>query len=147
MPDGELAYLLVHDPDFRKIRAEDLRAGEKKVRLKADIPMLVQLLGALEGYNFTPYVVSAGPQEIAESALEGIIAPGNIFASNAKGHKGHLSGNVGNRSVTLTIASLDWNRQLHSRVTRSENVAMTNTAPFPFSMLAANALWPPPLVH
>jgi HAD superfamily phosphoserine phosphatase-like hydrolase len=78
---GELVYLLVHDPDFRRIRAEDLRAAGKKVRLKADIPLLVQLLGELEGHNFTPYVVSAGPQEIVEAALEGIIAPENIFAS------------------------------------------------------------------
>ncbi len=38
---GELAYLLVHDPDFRRIRQEDLRAAGKKVRLKADIPLLV----------------------------------------------------------------------------------------------------------
>lgn len=78
---GELAYLLVHDPDFRKTRAEDLRAAGKKVRLKAGIALLVELLGKLEGHNFTPYVVSAGPQEIVESALEDVIAPENIFAS------------------------------------------------------------------
>lgn len=78
---GELAYLLVHDPDFRKIRAEDLRAAGKKIRLKTDIALLVELLGNLDGHNFTPYVVSAGPQEIVESALEGVIAPENIFAS------------------------------------------------------------------
>jgi len=78
---GELAYLLVHDPDFRKIRAEDLRAAGKKIRLKPDIALLVDLLGKLDGYRFTPYVVSAGPQEIVESALERIIAPENIFAS------------------------------------------------------------------
>jgi 2-hydroxy-3-keto-5-methylthiopentenyl-1-phosphate phosphatase len=84
---GELAYLLVHDPDFRKIRAEDLRAAGKKIQLKADIPLLVQLLGRLDGYRFTPYVVSAGPQEIVESALEGIIAPENIFASRLAYHE------------------------------------------------------------
>ena len=78
---GELAYLLVHDPDFRKIRAEDLRAAGRKVRLKADIALLVELLGKLDGNNFAPYVVSAGPQEIVESALEGLIASENIFAS------------------------------------------------------------------
>jgi HAD superfamily phosphoserine phosphatase-like hydrolase len=78
---GELAYMLVHDPDLRKIRAEDLRAAGKKVRLKADIALLVELLGKFEGHTFTPYVVSAGPQEIVESALEGVIPPENIFAS------------------------------------------------------------------
>jgi HAD superfamily phosphoserine phosphatase-like hydrolase len=78
---GELAYLLVHDPDFRRIRADDLRSAGKKLRLKPNIALLVELLGKLEGHHFTPYVVSAGPQEIVESALEGIIAPDNIFAS------------------------------------------------------------------
>jgi HAD superfamily phosphoserine phosphatase-like hydrolase len=81
---GELAYLLVHDPDFRKVRAEDLRAAGKRVKLKSDIQLLVQLLGKLDGYRFTPYVVSAGPQEIVESALEGIIPPENIFASRLR---------------------------------------------------------------
>jgi 2-hydroxy-3-keto-5-methylthiopentenyl-1-phosphate phosphatase len=59
---GELAYLLVHDPDpdFRKIRADDLRSAGKKVRLKPNISLLVQLLGKLEWHHFTPYVVSAG---------------------------------------------------------------------------------------
>src|SRR6516164_2341923 len=38
---GELAYLLVHDPDFRKIRVDDLRLAGKKVRLKPNIAPLV----------------------------------------------------------------------------------------------------------
>jgi 2-hydroxy-3-keto-5-methylthiopentenyl-1-phosphate phosphatase len=38
---GELAYLLVHDPDFRRIRADDLRSAGKKVRLKPNIALLV----------------------------------------------------------------------------------------------------------
>lgn len=78
---GELAYLLVHDPDFRQVRSDDLRAAGKKVQLKANIPLFMELLNDLDGHRFTPYVVSAGPQEIVESALEGIIAPENIFAS------------------------------------------------------------------
>jgi HAD superfamily phosphoserine phosphatase-like hydrolase len=78
---GELAYLLVHDADFRKVRSEDLRAAGKNVQLKTNIPLFIELLKNLDGHQFTPYVVSAGPQEIVESALEGIIAPENIFAS------------------------------------------------------------------
>jgi 2-hydroxy-3-keto-5-methylthiopentenyl-1-phosphate phosphatase len=86
---GELAYLLVHDPDFRHVRREHLRAAGKKVRLKENIRLLSQLLQNLGGCHFSFYVVSAGPQEVVESALEGIVPPENIFASqlayNAEG--------------------------------------------------------------
>jgi hypothetical protein len=44
---------------------------------------------------------------------------------DAKGHKGHLSGNAVNGSVTLMIASLDWKPTIARHV--SENVAMTKT--------------------
>lgn len=86
---GELAYLLLHDPDFRGVRKEHLREAGKKVRLKANIRLLAQLLHNIEGCHFAYYVVSAGPQEIVESALEGLVAPEHIFASqltyNAEG--------------------------------------------------------------
>jgi phosphoserine phosphatase len=34
-----------------------------------------------EGYNISFYVISAGPQEIIESALEGIVPPDHIFGT------------------------------------------------------------------
>jgi len=109
---GELAYLLVHDPDFRKIRTEDLRAAGKKVRLKADIALLVELLGQLEGHKFTPYVVSAGPQEIVESALEGVIPPENIFASRlAYDEHGEISDVECLRAGYGKVAVLDYLRE------------------------------------
>lgn len=90
---GELVYLLVHDPDFHYVRAKDLRDAGKNVRLKANIRLLVQLLQDLEGWRFRYYVVSAGPQEIVESALEGIVAPENIFASRLTyNSEGEVSG-------------------------------------------------------
>jgi 2-hydroxy-3-keto-5-methylthiopentenyl-1-phosphate phosphatase len=54
---GELAYLLVHDPDFRHVRREHLRAAGKKVRLKENIRLLSQLLQNLGGCHFSFYVV------------------------------------------------------------------------------------------
>ncbi|MEK6396775.1 MAG: haloacid dehalogenase-like hydrolase, partial [Terriglobus sp.] len=80
-PGGELAYLLLHDPAFAGVRKEHLREAGKRVRLKNNIHRLPQLLRDIEGINFTLYVVSAGPQEIIASALEGIVLPENIFAS------------------------------------------------------------------
>jgi HAD superfamily phosphoserine phosphatase-like hydrolase len=78
---GELAYLLVHDPDFRQVRVEHLREAGKQVHLRPNIQLLARLLRDLDGRRFQYYVVSAGPQEIVESALEGIVPPENIFAS------------------------------------------------------------------
>jgi HAD superfamily phosphoserine phosphatase-like hydrolase len=78
---GELAYLLLHDADFRNVRREHLREAGRKVRLKANIRMLSDTLQRIEGNHFSLYVVSAGPQDIVESALEGIVAPDHIFAS------------------------------------------------------------------
>src|ERR1700754_1439308 len=41
---GELAYLIRHDPDFRGIRRRHLIETGRRVRLKAALPALVDLL-------------------------------------------------------------------------------------------------------
>jgi HAD superfamily phosphoserine phosphatase-like hydrolase len=79
---GELAYLLLHDPEFRKVRRDDLYEAGKKVRLKPNIRALYEFLSnEVEGYHFDFYVISAGPVEIIRSALEGIIPPDHIFGT------------------------------------------------------------------
>jgi hypothetical protein len=81
---GELAYLLVHDPAFAGVRREHLIEAGKKVRLKNNIKLLSQLLSNIDGSHFEFYVVSAGPQEIVESALEGIVPADHIYASQMR---------------------------------------------------------------
>jgi 2-hydroxy-3-keto-5-methylthiopentenyl-1-phosphate phosphatase len=80
---GELAYLLLHDPDLKgRVRKDHLRQAGKEIRLKRNIRQLRDLLaGAIEGYTFDFHVISAGPQEVVESALEGIIAPDHIHGT------------------------------------------------------------------
>src|SRR5215203_311333 len=46
---GELAYLLLHDPDFRRVRKEHLVEVGKRIRLKANIALLSQILSDIEG--------------------------------------------------------------------------------------------------
>ncbi len=87
---GELAYLLLHDPEFRNVRREHLYEAGKRVRLKPNIDALYGFLSKeVEGFHFDFYVISAGPVEIIRSALEGIIPPDHIFGTefefNAKG--------------------------------------------------------------
>ncbi len=78
---GELAYLLLHDPDFRRVRREHLTEVGKRVRLKANIALLARLLRDLDGHEFSFYVVSAAPEEVIQSALEGLVEPSHIFGT------------------------------------------------------------------
>jgi HAD superfamily phosphoserine phosphatase-like hydrolase len=78
---GELAYLLVHEPAFRNVRKQHMRDAGKKVRLKKHIQLLSSLLENIGGCQFSFFVVSAAPQEIVESALEGIVPADHIYAS------------------------------------------------------------------
>jgi len=80
---GELAYLLLHDPEFRtRARREHLYEAGKRVRLKPNIDLLYSLLSEeVEGYHFDFYVISAGPVEVIRSALEGIIPADHIYGT------------------------------------------------------------------
>src|SRR5256885_11092220 len=53
---AELAYLLLHDPEYRRVREEHLVGGGKRGRAKQNLSLLPRLLRELEGYEFTFYV-------------------------------------------------------------------------------------------
>jgi len=78
---AELAYLLLHDPEFRRVRREDLVEVGRRVRLKQNIPLLSRLLEDLGGYRFAFYVISAAPEEVIQSALAGIIPEDHIIGT------------------------------------------------------------------
>lgn len=78
---GELAYLLLHDPEFRRVRKEQLAAVGKEIRLKENIALLSSLLQDLNGHTFAFHVVSAAPEEVIQSALEGIVPPDHIHGT------------------------------------------------------------------
>lgn len=78
---GELAYLLLHDPEFRRVRKEHLRDVGKQIRLKENIGLLSDLLKDLDGNEFSFHVVSAAPEEVIQSALEGIVPADHIHGT------------------------------------------------------------------
>ena len=80
---AELAYLLLHDPEFNsRVRKEHLYKIGKSVRLKENIEQLYRILDhGIDGYHFDFYVLSAAPVEVIQSALEGIVPPDHIFGT------------------------------------------------------------------
>ena len=80
---AELAYLLLHDPEFRsRVRKEHLYQVGKRIRLKKNIELLYQILAdKIEGYQFDFYVLSAAPVEVIHSALEGIVPKDHIYGT------------------------------------------------------------------
>ncbi len=80
---AELAYLLLHDPEFKaKVRKEHLHEVGKRIRLKEGIKLLYQLLEAgVDGHVFDFYVLSAAPVEVIYSALEGMVPRDHIYGT------------------------------------------------------------------
>src|ERR671915_1816061 len=77
---GELAYLIRHDPEFRGVRREHLIEAGRRVRLRSNIPALVELLDrGVEGYRFSFFVISAAPREVIQAALQDVVPPERIF--------------------------------------------------------------------
>ena len=85
---GELAYLLLHDPEFHdRVRPEHLREVGKRIRLKENIDFLHRVLhSGIAGHRFEFFVLSAAPVEVIQSALENIIPADHIFGTQFRYH-------------------------------------------------------------
>ena len=79
---GELAYLIQHDPEYRCVRREHLIEVGRRIRLKHNIRRLAEVMAsAVDGFRFEFFVISAAPEEVVQSALAGIVAPGHIYGT------------------------------------------------------------------
>ena len=79
---AELAYLLRHDPDYRRVRREDLLEVGRRVRLKRNVALLARMLAeGIDGNRFDFYVVSAAPEEVLHSALDGVVPESHIIGT------------------------------------------------------------------
>jgi phosphoserine phosphatase len=64
------------------VRLEHLVETGRRIRLKHDVALFARVLDNLdEGHKFNFNVISAAPQEIVQSALEGIVPPDHIFGT------------------------------------------------------------------
>ena len=91
---GELAYLLVHDPDYRGVRREHLEEVGRRIRLKRNLGLLEPLLAAAaEGVSVSFHVVSAAPEELIRAALDRLVDPCHIHGTRfAYSEDGAISG-------------------------------------------------------
>ena len=84
---AELAYLLRHDPEFRRVRREDLIEVGRHIRLKRNVHLLAGFLAhGIPGFSFDFYVVSAAPEEIIHSALKDVLPEDHIIGSRFEYH-------------------------------------------------------------
>src|SRR6266568_4972700 len=74
---AELAYLLAHDPDFRR------------VRLKRNVALLARMLvQGMDGHRFDFYVISAAPEDVVLSALAGIVPADHVVGTRFQFQEG-----------------------------------------------------------
>lgn len=79
---AELSYLLLHDPEFRRVRRSDLVEVGRRIRLKRNILLLSTFLErGIEGHRFDFYVVSAAPEDVVHAALDGIVPRERVIAT------------------------------------------------------------------
>jgi 2-hydroxy-3-keto-5-methylthiopentenyl-1-phosphate phosphatase len=79
---AELTYLLRHDPEYRRVRREDLIEVGRRIRLKRNIALLTQSLAdGIDDASFDFFVVSAAPEEVVHSALDGLVPRENIIGT------------------------------------------------------------------
>jgi len=79
---AELAYLLRHDPEYRRVRREDLLEVGRRVRLKRNVALLTRMLEqGIAGPRFDFYVISAAPEEVVLAALEGVVPSDHIIGT------------------------------------------------------------------
>lgn len=84
---AELAYLLAQDPEYRRVTKNDLHEVGRRVRLKRNVDLLVRMLAqGIDGHRFDFYVISAAPEEVVLSALDGIVPADHVIGTRFRFH-------------------------------------------------------------
>ena len=116
---AELAYLLAHDPEYRRVTRNDLLEVGRQVRLKRNVELLVRLLAqGIDGHRFDFYVISAAPQEVVLSALDGIVPADHVvgtrFRFQAEGGGGQIDQLEGVAAGFGKVAAVEAIRTRHA---------------------------------
>src|SRR5256714_13134954 len=84
---AELAYLLANDPEYARVTRNDLLKVGRQVRLKRNVELLTRMLAqGIDGHRFDFYVISAAPEEVVLSALDGIVPADHVVGTRFNFH-------------------------------------------------------------
>ncbi|HNX91668.1 MAG TPA: HAD-IB family phosphatase [Candidatus Omnitrophota bacterium] len=80
---GELAHLIVRDPDYiGKVTKSLLYEVGKEITLKKGVPELMSILAeGIDNFKFSTYIVSAAPKECVDKAVGHILPVENIYGT------------------------------------------------------------------
>ncbi len=80
---GELAHLIVRDPDYAgKVTRDLLYQVGREIQLKKGVPELMKILAeGIDNHVFSAYILSAAPKECVEKAVEGILPAENVYGT------------------------------------------------------------------
>jgi len=109
-PGGELPWLLANDPDFRRVRRDQLIEAGRRVQLKRAVPQFVRLIdGGIRGLHVRPRILSSAPRDLVAAALDGVISARRIVAAELDfdNTSGELAAVRGNPDASGRIVVLD----------------------------------------
>jgi len=117
---GELAHLIIRDPDYvGKVTKDLLYEVGKEVELKKGVPELMKILAAgIDNYRFSTYIVSAAPKECVEKAVEHIFPAGNIYGTTFIYKKGIVQDVEKTNAGHAKVSTIDM-LKLKENVTRN----------------------------
>jgi HAD superfamily phosphoserine phosphatase-like hydrolase len=110
---GELAHLLIRDPDYiGKVSKDLLYETGREVKLKKGVPQLMKILAeGVENYRFSTYILSAAPKECIEKAMENILPVENIYGTTFVYKNGVINDVERTNAGHAKVATLDMLKQ------------------------------------
>jgi HAD superfamily phosphoserine phosphatase-like hydrolase len=110
---GELAHLMIRDPDYAgKVSLDLLRTVGKEIELKKGVHDLMSILArGIDKYRFSTYILSAAPKECIEKAMEGIFPMDNIYGTTFSYKNGIIQDVERTNAGHGKVATLDMLKQ------------------------------------
>lgn len=110
---GELAHLIIRDPDYAgKVTKDLLYEVGKEIELKKGVPELVNILAkGIDNCQFSTYIVSAAPKECIDKAVEKIFPAENIYGTTFLFEEGVVKDVERTNAGHAKVATLDMLKQ------------------------------------
>ncbi len=110
---GELAHLIVRDPDYAgKVSKDLLYEVGQEIKLKKGVPDLVKILAeGIGNCQFSTYILSAAPKECIDKAVEHILPVDNVYGTTFIYENGIVQDIERTNAGHAKVATLDMLKQ------------------------------------